>query len=1238
MTTRPASSSTASQISAASLSPWQFWIDRGGTFTDVVARLPDGRLLCDKLLSENPDHYPDAAVEGIQRFLARFPEYQQQPISDVKMGTTVATNALLERKGEPTLLLVSHGLRDQLEIGYQARPDIFATLIQRPPALYDQVIEVPERVRFDGTVELPLDLESSKWLLEQAQARGIRSVAIVLMHAWRYPDHEIRLGELAAELGFEQISLSHEVSPLIKLVPRGDTTVADAYLSPVLRRYVEQVERALPDGKLQFMQSNGGLTPAERFHGKDAVLSGPAGGVVGMVETAAQDGFSRLVGFDMGGTSTDVSHYNGELERETETEVAGVRLRVPMMNIHTVAAGGGSIVHFTDGRLQVGPESAGAFPGPAAYRNGGPLTVTDCNLLLGKIQPELFPAVFGPEQSQSLDLVGVQQAFEVLAQQVSEQSSRHYTPEALAEGFLAIAVDSMANAARQISIQRGYDVREYVLNAFGGAGAQHACLVAEALGIQQVYLHPKAGVLSAYGIGLADRRWVGEAAVEQSLGVAMTSSESLEQQNQRIQAVNEATLVLADLRQRSCDQGGMSGLERIRDVQRAYLRYQGADTPLLVAFDTAADMIAAFEQQHRQLFGFVHENSPILLDAVQLERIEPGFKPEQTLDTPDVAAEGVCTHEVAMYLAGQWQTVPVRVRDQLSVDFQASGPLLITEPTSTIVIEPGWSCRLLASGALILCRDAVSETESDNTSTAIQRDPIQLEIFNNLFMSVAEQMGLVLEKTASSVNIKERLDFSCALFDRHGELVANAPHIPVHLGSMSESVQAVMQQHTEMQPGDAFVLNTPYQGGTHLPDVTVVKPVFVQSQSVQPDFYVAARGHHADIGGITPGSMPARSSHIDEEGILLNNLVLVRAGEFQRESLLAVLTDARYPARNPQQNLDDLQAQLASCEKGAQELARLCLHYGTDTVHAYMEFVQDNAEETLRARLADVQSGAFSYRMDDDTEFRVSIDVDQQAGHATVDFSGTGYRPETLQHPGNFNAPTSVVKAAVLYCFRLLVAKPMPLNAGFFRALTIKVPEASIIAPQYPAAVVSGNVETAQYLVDTLMGALGIMAGSQGTNNNFTFGNADFQYYETLCGGAGASALGAGASAVHTHMTNSRLTDPEILEQRFPVVLDHFHIRAASGGEGAFRGGDGVERHIRFLVPVTANIISGHRRVPTFGLAGGKEGTTGFNYVLRAGELPTLERLQGSDCVELAAGDTFCVHTPGAGGYGEPES
>ena len=1237
------SSMTSINESDASLMPWQFWIDRGGTFTDIVALLPDGRLLCDKLLSENPDHYPDAAIEGIQRFFARFPQYENVSIGDVKMGTTVATNALLERKGEPTLLLVSRGLRDQLEIGYQARPDIFATLIQRAPNLYEQVEEVPERVRFDGTIEMPLDKEGARWILERAYRAGIRSVAVVLMHSWRFPEHELQIGELASLVGFEQISLSHQVSPLIKLVPRGDTTVADAYLSPVLRRYVRQVADALPGGNLQFMQSNGGLTAAERFNGRDAVLSGPAGGVVGMVETAYLDGFDRLIGFDMGGTSTDVSHFAGELERETETDIAGVRLRVPMMNIHTVAAGGGSIVHFSDGRLQVGPESAGAYPGPAAYRNGGPLTVTDCNLLLGKVQPDLFPAVFGADQNQILDLDGVRKQFSVLAKQVSYESGRQYSSESLAEGFLAIAVDNMANAARQISIQRGYDVRDYVLNAFGGAGAQHACLVAEALNMKQVYLHPKAGVLSAYGIGLADCRWVGEASVESFLGItrsgstaAVTMDQGSVSEGQCEKTIQQAQSAFDDLLQRSRSGNESDRLQYVQQIRRAYLRYRGADTPLLVSFGDASSMILDFEKQHKQLFGFVHEQGEVLLDAVQLECIDPGFKPEVRAAVNNADAV-ISDQTVSMYLKGAWREVPVLVREQLRDGFQSEGPLLISELTSTIVVEPGWHCRLLASGALVLRQKGAQVLENRGVAS-VERDPIQLEIFNNLFMSVAEQMGMVLEKTASSVNIKERLDFSCALFDRDGELVANAPHIPVHLGSMSESVQAVIARHQDMEPGDAFVLNTPYQGGTHLPDVTVVKPVFVStSEQRQPDFYVAARGHHADIGGITPGSMPARSCHIEEEGILLENLLLVRQGIFQREIVLSVLNGGAYPARNPQQNLDDLQAQIASCEKGAQELIRLCQHYGEETVHAYMGFVQDNAEQTLRSKLRDMESGNFEYQMDDGTCFKVAIEVDSQVGKAVVDFTGTGYRPDRLQHPGNFNAPTSVVKAAVLYCFRLLVAKPMPLNAGFFRALSIKVPAASIIAPEYPAAVVSGNVETAQYLVDTLMGALGVMAGSQGTNNNFTFGNEHFQYYETLCGGAGASKLGDGASAVHTHMTNSRLTDPEILEQRFPVVLDHFRVRAGSGGAGRYLGGCGVERHIRFLMPMTANIISGHRQVPTFGLDGGGEGKTGFNYVRRGGANVVLQSLPGSACVELAAGDSFCVHTPGGGGYGCPE-
>lgn len=1204
-------SSSAGQCAEQAADQWQFWVDRGGTFTDIVARTPAGELITHKLLSENPDHYADAAVEGIRQLQARYPQYDSA-IASVKMGTTVATNALLERKGARTLLCISKGLRDQLQIGYQTRPDIFAVHIEQSSPLYERVYEIPERILADGRIDYPLDEEAVVVQLLEARALGYDSIAVVLMHAYKYPQHEQRIGDIAAQLGFQQISLSHRISPLIKLVPRGDTTVADAYLSPVLRHYVNQVTAALPDTALQFMQSNGGLCDAAGFQGKDAVLSGPAGGVVGMVQTARADGFKQIIGFDMGGTSTDVSHYSGdttaELERETLTEVNGVKLRVPMMNIHTVAAGGGSVVHFTDGRFQVGPESAGAYPGPACYRNGGPLTVTDCNLLLGRIQADFFPAVFGPQQNQPLDIARVKTLFAQLADDVEQQSGRRYRAEELAEGFLAVAVDNMAGAVKKISVQRGYDIRNYVLNAFGGAGAQHACAVAAALNIRQVYLHPFAGVLSAFGIGLAEQRWLAEDAVEMSLSA---------DPQQTLQCAQDK---LTALQQRATITG--------QPLARAYLRYAGSDTQLLVNFARAEQMIQAFEQQHRQLFGFIPQGKELRLDAVQLELI-CGGQPVPSLPLCSRTEASVLT--ASLCFAGQWQTVPVLAREGLAAGFTHTGPLLITDANSTIVVEPGWSLTVLDSGALLLTDQGEAAVEN-TAESVLARDPVQLEIFNNVFMSVAEQMGLVLEKTASSVNIKERLDFSCAVFDRHGELVANAPHIPVHLGSMSESIKVVMRDHADMRPGDAFVLNTPYNGGTHLPDITVVKPVFIGAAETA-DFYVAARGHHADIGGITPGSMPANSCHIDEEGVLLDNLVLMRGGVLQETHIRGVLAAAQYPARNPDQNMADLMAQLAACEKGASELLRLCNQYGRETVHAYMQHVMDNAEQTLRDCLRALPSGEFSAVMDDGTQFRVRVDVDQQQGCARVDFSGTGYRPQQLQHPGNFNAPTSVVMAAVLYCFRALVAKPMPLNAGFFRALEVIVPPQSMIAPQYPAAVVSGNVETAQYLVDVLMGALGLMASCQGTNNNFTFGDATHQYYETLCGGIGASPLGHGASAVHAHMTNSRLTDPEILEQRFPVVLDHFHIRPLSGGEGLFHGGDGVERHIRFLQPMRANIISGHRQVPVSGLAGGGAGKTGRNFVLR--HQGRLQMLDGCADVEVEAGDVFCVHTPGGGGYGE---
>ncbi|UTW48985.1 hydantoinase B/oxoprolinase family protein [Bacterioplanoides sp. SCSIO 12839] len=1234
---------SASDVSDHSF--WQFWVDRGGTFTDIVARRPDGELLSRKLLSENPQHYQDAAVEGIRRIRAEFPQFPQDgsgQIESVKMGTTVATNALLERKGEDTCLLISHGLRDQLEIGYQTRPDIFAIHIEQPELLYRCVYEAPERVLADGTVDMPLDEEGVQVILREAREQGLTSLAVVFMHAYKYPQHEQMVADIARDMGFTQISLSHQVSPLIKFVPRGDTTVADAYLSPVLKRYVQQVKNGLPvsvNGKptdLQFMQSNGGLTDADVFHGKDAVLSGPAGGVVGMVRTAEQDGFNQIIGFDMGGTSTDVSHYTagekgeraGELERETETQVTGIRLRVPMMNIHTVAAGGGSIVKFADGRFQVGPESAGAFPGPACYRNGGPLTVTDCNVLLGKIQPQHFPYVFGAQQNEPLDKKIVEQKFWQLSEQIQQESGQQLTPQQIAEGFLTIAVDNMANAVKKISVQRGYDIQNYALNAFGGAGAQHACLVADALGMEHVYLHPLAGVLSAYGIGLAEQRWLGEEAVEKSL-----SQEPLE----TLAAAEQAFLTL----QQQSDISGSQATE----TRRAYCRYDGSDTHLLVEFSDAPAMRENFEQQHQQLFGFIYRDKELLLDAVQLEVVAGGYQPEpQTLPSGQPAV----TETSELFSGNQQHAINVYAREQLPAGFSLAGPALLTDANSTIVIEPNWQLEVLTSGALVIKKSLSAESAVQKSALtsepesikndAVKNDPVRLEIFNNIFMSAAEQMGFVLEKTATSVNIKERLDFSCAIFDGDGELVANAPHIPVHLGSMSESIKVVIKDHPNMQPGDAFVLNTPYNGGTHLPDVTVVKPVFIQQNLIneKPDFYVAARGHHADIGGITPGSMPANSQHIEQEGVLLDNLVLIRDGEFQTQSILDVLSAAKYPARNPQQNIADLTAQVAACEKGASELQRVCAEYGLPTVLAYMQYVQENAEQTLRDCLADLPSGSFCYAMDDGTQFQVAIEVDQTTQTAVIDFSGTGYRPDQLMHPGNFNAPTSVVYAAVLYSFRALVDKPMPLNAGFFKPLTIKVPPQSIIAPVYPAAVVSGNVETAQYLTDCMMGASGLMAGCQGTNNNFTFGDDSHQYYETLCGGVGASHKGDGASGVHSHMTNSRLTDPEILEQRFPVMLEHFHLRALSGGSGLFNGGHGVERHIRFLKNMRANIISGHRQQTTFGLNGGSSGQVGFNFVKRRSG--KLEKLAGCADVELQAGEVFCIHTPGGGGFGEPTS
>ncbi len=1200
-------------------SRWQFWVDRGGTFTDVVAMDPEGRIHTRKLLSEDPARYGDAAIAGIRSLLgvADGAPLPADRIAAVKMGTTVATNALLERKGEPTLLVITRGFGDALRIGYQNRPELFTLDIRLPETLYSRVLEVRERVGAHGEVIEPLDAAGVEEGLSRAFADGFRSVAVVLMHGYRFPAHERRIAEIAKAVGFTQVSVSSTVAPLMKLVGRGDTTVVDAYLSPVLRRYVERVARELKGlesagGRLMFMQSSGGLTDARLFQGKDAILSGPAGGVVGMVETAAEEGWDRLIGFDMGGTSTDVSHYAGHYERTLETEVAGVRLRAPMMRIHTVAAGGGSVLHFDGRRYRVGPDSAGADPGPAGYRKGGPLTVTDCNLMLGRIQPEFFPRVFGEGGDLPLDVEGVRGGFARLAAEITAATGDTRSPEAVAEGFLAVAVENMAGAIKRISVQRGYDVSGYTLCCFGGAGGQHACRVADALGMKRILLHPLAGVLSAFGMGLADVRAVRERTVEAPLDEGPAAAEVGRQ--------------LAQLKRSALEEMAAQGVAASRTelIETLHLPYRGTDTALPVRVAPAGAALERFEAAHRQRFGFAYPGRPVVVEAVQVEAVGRTARPRPARRTPVPGRPAAATR--ALFLDGRYREVPFVRREELETDAAMTGPLVIVETTGTLVVEPGWRARVNGRDNIVLERYLELP---GRVSLGTRADPVMLEIFNNLFMSIAEQMGAVLENTASSVNIKERLDFSCALFDGEGDLIANAPHMPVHLGSMSESIKAVIRVHGgRMKRGDAYALNAPYNGGTHLPDVTVIKPVF-DPQGREVLFYVGARGHHADIGGITPGSMPPDSRSVEEEGVLLDNVPLVEAGRLRERELRELLAAGPWPARSIETNLADLRAQLAACEKGMVELLAMVRQFGLDVVQAYMRHVQENAEASVRRVLGRLGNGRFVCHMDDGSVVEVAVRVDPRRRRARIDFTGT-----SPQQPGNYNAPAAVCRAAVLYVFRCLVKEDIPLNQGCFKPLDLVIPRGSMINPRYPAAVVAGNVETSQAIVDALLGALGVCAASQGTMNNFTWGNGAFQYYETLCGGSGASPGGPGTDAVHTHMTNSRLTDPEVLEWRFPVRLESFAIRRGSGGRGIHRGGDGTVRRIRFLEPVTASILAGRRRVPPYGLAGGEPGRVGRNYVERADG--RVEELGWQGSVELGAGDLFVIETPGGGGWGSP--
>ncbi len=1190
---------------------WQFWIDRGGTFTDLVARRPDGALLTHKLLSENPEQYRDAAIQGIRDLLDLAPGEPIPPVIEaVKMGTTVATNALLERKGDRTLLVTTRGFADQLRIAYQNRPDIFARQIRLPELLHESVLEVAERVTAEGEVLTPVDLAGAREGLTAAHARGIRSVAILFLHGYRHTAHERAVAELARGIGFTQISASHEASPLMKYVGRGDTTVVDAYLSPILRRYIAEVAEHLPrDTRLMFMQSNGGLADAARFQGKDSILSGPAGGVVGAVETARQAGFAKIIGFDMGGTSTDVSHFDGSFERAFETQVAGVRMRAPMMRIHTVAAGGGSILHYDGARFRAGPDSAGANPGPACYRRGGPLTVTDCNVMLGRIQPAFFPQVFGPHADQPIDAAIVREKFAALAAALGDGR----TPEQVAEGFLTVAVANMANAIKEISIERGYDVTRYALCSFGGAGGQHACRVADALGMRTVFLHPLAGVLSAYGMGLADVRVLRERAVEAVLGEELLPE--LEAGLERL--ADEAAAEMAAQ--------GVPEAERELH-RRLHLRYAGTDTALVVPMGALAEIKAGFEDTHRRRYGFVVPGKALIVEAVSVELVGRTEKLSQVRVPARESGALDPRAELPFFEAGAWAKVPLFERAAMRAGDRVPGPAIIAEATGTIVVESGWEAELEPLGHILLRRrQALRRKAAIGTSV----DPVMLEVFNNLFMSIAEQMGSTLENTSHSVNIKERLDFSCALFDRAGNLIANAPHMPVHLGSMGESVATVIRSRRDsMEPGDAFVLNAPYNGGTHLPDVTVVTPVFDEAAG-EVMFYTASRGHHADIGGITPGSMPPASRTVEEEGVLIDDFQLVERGRFREAEMRALLASGRWPARNPDQNIADLAAQVAANAKGVEELRRMTRDFGRDVVEAYMGHVQDNAEEQVRRVIDRLRDGRFVYEMDDGSRIAVTVTIDAKARSARIDFAGT-----SPQLPSNFNAPAAVCRAAVLYVFRTLVEDDIPMNAGCLKPLEIVIPEGSMLNPRYPAAVVAGNVETSQCITDTLYGALGVMAAAQGTMNNFTFGNARHQYYETICGGSGAGPDFDGTDAVHTHMTNSRLTDPEVLEWRFPVLVESFAIRRGSGGRGRHRGGDGVTRRIRFREAMTAAILSGHRRIPPYGMAGGEPGALGRNYVVRADG--RVEPLGGTDQRSMSPGDVFVIETPGGGGFGRP--
>ena len=1197
---------------------WQFWVDRGGTFTDLVAKNPDGDLTTHKLLSENPEHYPDAVIQGIRDVL-NLPSDQTLPtdnIDVVRMGTTVGTNALLQHRGEKTLLVTTKGFADGLRIGYQNRPNIFARDIIKPQVLYHEVVEVDERINANGEILQAIDIENVGLQLQKAYKSGLRSVAIVLMHGYRYSSHEQLLAKLANETGFTQISVSHQVSPLIKWVSRGETTVLDAYLSPVLNKYLHYLQSQLGNARLLCMQSNGGLISAQQFAGKDSVLSGPAGGIVGVVKTAVEAGYEKLISFDMGGTSTDVAHYAGEYERSFESTIAGVRIRLPLLAIHTVAAGGGSVVQYRDKRYQVGPESAGSNPGPACYRRQGPLTVTDCNVMLGRIQPDFFPAVFGKEGNESLDKNIVEEKFAQLANDINQDNDIQQDALDVAQGFLKIAVDNMANAIKKISTQRGYDLEHYTLCGFGGAAGQHVCLVAQELGISSIFIHPYAGVLSAYGMGLADIQVMRQKTIERPL---------TEQELQLL--AKEYELLLKEAKAELIQQGVVENSVQVQ--ASVTLKYSGNDTSMTVPLGTLDEMVNYFETQHKKQYGFNAPERNYTIDSLIVEAFEKTEHPTLSIND-NIENVPLIDKKVELYSAGKIHQAPVYQQHELESRQIINGPAMLLDSNSTLIIDCGWQLTVDDNKGLHLKNtQPKASIESEKASTVA--DPVKLELFNNLFMSIAERMGAVLQNTSRSVNIKERLDFSCAIFNSCGDLIANAPHIPVHLGSMNASIKHLIEKHgNAMQEGDVYMTNDPYHGGTHLPDITVITPVFNATKDTIL-FYVGSRGHHADIGGISPGSMPADSCHIDEEGALFDNMLIVRDGKLLKEDIISCLAKGAYPARNPEQNLADLNAQIAANTTGASELASITNEMGQDVVCNYMQYIQDNAETAVRNVIKKLDNHSFVYPIDSldspDAAIHIKIKVDKEKGQATLDFTGT-----VARHKGNFNAPASICRAAALYVFRSLIDHNIPLNEGCLKPLKFIIPEGSLLNPNYPAAVVAGNVETSQWITNALYGAIRNMAASQGTMNNFTFGNDEHQYYETIAGGSGAGEGFNGADAVQCHMTNSRLTDPEVLEARFPVLLESFSIRNDSGGKGRYKGGNGCVRRMRFLQEMTVSILSSHRKVPPFGLEGGESGMCGHNMIERAnGET---EELRSTITVQLNENDVVVIKTPGGGGYG----